>query len=156
MTTKTRVPAVEGLFTMDDPPHLIGGKGRSRGSYFFPKDMAGADPACFGDDERDEVLLSRTGTVWSYTTSSYPPPLPYVVTTEPFVPLVIAAVELDDQKLVVCGQMVPGVDVADMSVGMRVELVLDTLYSDDDHDYLVWKWQPLAQDALAQDQEAGQ
>ena len=74
MPTRTRVPAVEGLFTMGDPPHLIGGKGRSRGSYFFPKDSAGADPACFGDDERDEVLLSRTGSVWSYTTSSYPPP----------------------------------------------------------------------------------
>jgi uncharacterized protein len=69
---------------------------------------------------------------------------------------VIAAVELDDQKLVVCGQMVPGVDVADMAVGMRVELVLDTLYSDDDHDYLVWKWQPLAAGRPRQDQEAGQ
>ena len=140
------MPAVDGLFTMDDPPHLIGGKGRTRGSYFFPKDGAGGDPACYGDDDREEVLLSRTGTVWSYTTSSYPPPLPYMVTTEPFEPLVIAAVELDDQKLVVCGQMVDGVDVADMSVGMRVEMTLDTLYSDDDHDYLVWKWQPQDQD----------
>ena len=27
---------------------------------------------------------------------------------------------------------------------MEVELVLDTLYEDDDHEYLVWKWRPLA------------
>lgn len=145
---KTRVPAVEGMFTMDEAePHLIGGRGRARGSYFFPKEMAGGDPACVGDDERDEVLLSRIGTVWSYTTSSYPPPLPYVVTTEPFEPLVIAAVHLEAENLVVCGQMMPGVAIEDMAVGMPVELRLDTLYEDDDHEYLVWKWDPIAEEA---------
>ncbi len=137
---KTRVPAVEGMFTMDDPPHLIGGRGVSRESYFFPKDMAGGDPACVGDAQREEVLLSRHGKIWSYTTSSYPPPLPYMVTTEPFEPLVIAAVHLEAENLVICGQMVPGIDVGDLEVGMDVELVVDTLYEDDDHDYVVWKW----------------
>lgn len=145
--TKTRVPAVEGFFTMDDPPALIGGRGRSRGSYFFPKDMAGGDPGCVGDAERDEVLLSRTGKIWSYTTSSYPPPLPYVVTTEPFEPIVIAAVHLEAENLVVCGQMMPGVSVDDLSVGMPVELTLDVLYEDDDHEYLVWKWDLRAEEA---------
>jgi hypothetical protein len=29
-------------------------------------------------------------------------------------------------------------------VGAEVELVLDTLYEDDDNEYLVWKWRPLA------------
>jgi uncharacterized OB-fold protein len=137
---KTRMPAVEGMFTMDREPHLIGGRGASRESYFFPKDMAGGDPACVGDTEREEVLLSRHGKVWSYTTSSYPPPLPYVITTEPFVPLVIAAVHLEAENLVVCGQMMPGIAVEDMSVGLDVELQLDTLYEDDDHEYVVWKW----------------
>ncbi len=138
---KQRVPAVEGMFTMDpDTPHLIGGRGRSRGSYFFPKDMAGGDPACLGDDDREEVLLSRVGKVWSYTTSSYPPPLPYVVTTEPFEPLVIAAVHLEAEDLVVCGQMMPGIAIDDMEVGLEVELRLDTLFEDDDNEYVVWKW----------------
>jgi uncharacterized OB-fold protein len=144
---KTQVPAVEGLFTMGAEPRLIGGKGRTRGSYFFPKDMAGGDPACFGDDERDEVLLSRTGKVWSYTTSSYPPPLPFVVTTEPFEPVVIAAVHLEPENLVVCGQMMPGIDVEDLAVGLDVELKLDTLYEDDEHEYLVWKWDLVPREA---------
>ena len=136
---KKRVPAVEGLFTMDErSPQLIGGRGRGRGSYFFPRDMAGADPGAGG--ERDEVLLSRFGTVWSYTTSHYPPPLPYVVTTEPFEPLVIAAVHLEPEDLVVCGQMMPGITTDDISVGTTVEQKLDTLYEDDEHEYLVWKW----------------
>jgi hypothetical protein len=29
-------------------------------------------------------------------------------------------------------------------VGDPVELVLDTLYEDDDHEYLVYKWRPVA------------
>ena len=138
---KNRVPAVEGMFTMDDDtPHLIGGIGRTRGSYFFPKDMAGGDPACVADDDREEVLLSRFGKVWSFTTSSYPPPLPYVVTTEPFEPLVIAAVHLEPENLVVCGQMMPGISIDDMEVGMDVELRIDTLFEDDENEYVVWKW----------------
>lgn len=141
--TKPRVPAVEGLFTTDDEPHLIGGRDSSGGSYFFPKDLAGGDPG--GGTDRDEVLLSRFGTVWSYTTSHYPPPLPYVVTTEPFEPIVIAAVHLEPENLVICGQMMPGVGVEDLSVGTPVVLRVDTLFEDDDNEYLVWKWDLVAE-----------
>ena len=42
------------------------------------------------------------------------------------------------------GQVVPGVGVDDLRVGDEVELVLDTLYEDDEHEYLVWKWRPIA------------
>ena len=42
------------------------------------------------------------------------------------------------------GQVVPGVDVDDLSVGTEVELVVDVLYEDDDNEYLVWKWRPAA------------
>ena len=37
----------------------------------------------------------------------------------------------------------PGVGVDDLSVGTEVELVLDTLYEDDEHEYMVWKWRPV-------------
>lgn len=140
--SKTQVPAAEGLFTMGDDPRLIGGKGKSNDSYFFPKNMGGNDPALVGESEREEVLLSNTGTIWSFTTSSYPPPKPYVITTEPFVPIVIAAVEIDNEKLVVLGQMAEGITVEDLSVGMRVKMIIDVLYEDDDHQYMVWKWEP--------------
>ena len=36
----------------------------------------------------------------------------------------------------------PGVTVDDLTVGDEVELVVDTLYSEDGSDYLVWKWRP--------------
>lgn len=141
--TRTQLAAVEGLFTLDsDEPRLIGGRARSRGSYFFPKALAGSDPACLGD-EVDEVLLSRTGQLWSYTTGEYAPPAPYVIPGDDFEPYVVAAVRLAEENLVVLGQVVEGVSVEDLSVGMEMELVIDVLYSDDEHDYLVWKWSPI-------------
>ena len=90
----------------------------------------------------DEVLLSRTGTIWSYTNSEYPPPPPFIV-TEPYEPVVVAAVELAEERMVVLGQVAPGWTVDDLHVGQEVELVLGTLYSDDDHDYMTWRWRPV-------------
>jgi hypothetical protein len=48
---------------------------------------------------------------------------------------------------------VPGVTVDDLSVGTEVEVVLDTLYEDDEHEYMVWKWQPV--DAQSATSEGG-
>lgn len=135
---------MEGLFTMDEQnPRLIGGKGIGRESYFFPKGLAGADPAgiALGTPEREEVLLSSQGTVWSYTTASYPPPAPYVVTRDPWEPFVLAAVELPE-KIVILGPMSDEVTLEDMRIGMKVELALTTLYEDDEHEYISWEWRP--------------
>jgi uncharacterized OB-fold protein len=59
------------------------------------------------------------------------------------VPFCLVAVELAAEKLVVMGQVVPGVTVDDLAVGDEVELVIDTLYAEDGQDFLVWKWRPL-------------
>lgn len=139
--TKTVVPAVEGLFVDSEEPHLIGGKVPGRDAWFFPKHLGGADPAA-GPVELEEVALSRTGRIWSFANSEYPPPPPFVVTTEPFQPITIAAVELDHEKMVILGQVADGWTVQDLAVGMPVELIVDTLYEDDEHIYTVWKWKP--------------
>ena len=140
--TKKRVPAVEGLFTTEELPHHIGGKVPGRESYFFPKDLGGSDPDAPVGEPLEEVLLSRRGTVWSFTNSEYPPPKPFIV-NEPYVPIVIAAVELEKEKMVVLGQVAVGLTVDDLEVGMEMELIVDTLYEDDDHEYLTWKWSPI-------------
>ena len=148
---KTRVPAVEGMFTMDGEPHLIGGKVPGRDTYFFPKHVAGGDPAMVGAYELEEVLLSRTGRVWSYTSSDYPPPPPFVPTTDPYVPITVAAVELEKEQMVILGQCVAGVTPDDLTIGTEVELVIDTLYEDDENEYMVWKWKPVAMTATPGD-----
>ncbi len=55
----------------------------------------------------------------------------------------IAAVELEVEKMVILGQVTPGWTVDDLRVGDQVELALGVLYEDDDHEYLTWQWRPL-------------
>jgi len=144
MTAKRRTPAVEGWFTTGDEPALLGARGVETGSYFFPTAIAtSANPAAPGE-EREPVELSRRGTVWSFATNHYAPPEPYVA-PDPFVPYTVVAVELRAEQMVVLGQLAEGVDPAALHVGDEVELTLGTLYEDDDHEYTVWKWQPVHQ-----------
>jgi uncharacterized protein len=42
------------------------------------------------------------------------------------------------------GLTIRDVNVDQLSIGMEVELTLGTLYTDEDHEYLVWKWKPAA------------
>jgi uncharacterized OB-fold protein len=151
---KTRLPAIEGWFTLDDEaPALLGSCCTTCGNFAFPKEgYFCRNPECQGR-EFDEVPLSRTGTIWSYTDAGYQPPEPYVA-TDPYVPFAIAAVELAAERMVVMGQVVPGVGADELHVGDEVELVLDTLYEDDEHEYVVWKWRPVATDGSTDRTEA--
>jgi uncharacterized OB-fold protein len=148
---KTELPAVEGWFTTDvDGVALLGSRCGSCGTYAFPREtLFCRNPAC-ASTEFDDVALSRRGTVWSYTDARYQPPAPYVA-ADPYVPFCIAAVELAEEKMVVMGQVVPGVTAEDLSIGTEVELVTDVLYEDDDHRYLVWKWRPVTKGPATQE-----
>lgn len=141
--SRTPRPAIDGWFTMDpDEPHLIGTRCSITGSYFFPPERSASRAPGSEGAELTDVELSRTGRLWSYTNAGYQPPEPYIPTSDPFEPFWIAAVELEAEKLTVLGQVIAGVTADELKVGMTMELVLDVLYSDDDHDYLIWKWQP--------------
>jgi len=144
MSTRARVPAIEGWFTLDPvAPALIGACCSACGTYFFPPPQAQfcRNPDC-GGESFERVPLSRTGRIWSFTNAGYQPPEPFVAAT-PFVPFAIAAVELAKERMIVLGQVASGVGVEDLEVGMTVELVLETLYSDADSDKLAWKWRPV-------------
>jgi len=139
---KTRVPAVEGWFTIGDEPALLGNRCLACGTVFFPKvTFSCRNPDCEGADF-EEIRLSRQGTVWSFTDAQYQPPPPYVVRGEEFRPFALAAVELADERLVVLGQVADGYGVADLAVGGGVELVVEELFSDEEHEYVMWKWRP--------------
>jgi uncharacterized OB-fold protein len=142
MMAKTRVPAIDGWFTTGDEPALVGNRGKETGSYFFPKSVAFSRNPAAPAEELEEVELGRRGRVWSFTTNHYPPPEPYVA-PDPFVPYTIVAVELPEEQMVVLGQLADDADPAALKVGAEVELVLGTLYEDDEHQYEVWKWRPV-------------
>jgi len=143
----TSVPAIEGWFTTDPEPALLGTRCRVCGTAFFPRETTLCrNPHCNGtDDELAEVRLPRTGRVWSYTDARYQPPPPYIPRTDPYEPFALAAVELDHEGMVVLGQVADGFGCDDLSIGAPMELVVEPLYVSDDGSttYTTWKWRPL-------------
>jgi uncharacterized OB-fold protein len=138
------VPAVDGWFTLDDgDPALLGTRCTTCGTVFFPREERSCRNPGYDGTDLSEVRLSTRGRVWSYTNACYQPPAPYVPRTDPFEPFTLAAVELAEEQLVVLGQLVDGVGVEDLSVGTEVELVLDTLFEDDEKETVVYKWKPV-------------
>ncbi|NEA60424.1 benzoylsuccinyl-CoA thiolase [Streptomyces sp. SID13666] len=160
---RARKPVVAGWFTeagphTDDGPaaqgtgadqdfRLIGTRCQDCGSVFFPReDTFCRNPACSGTT-LEETPLSRRGRVWSYTDGRYRPPAPYV--SDPareWEPYVLVAVELAAERMVVLGQAAPGTALADLAVGMEVELVPGVLNEDDETTWTTWHWQPLGGD----------
>jgi uncharacterized protein len=145
-----RVPAIEGWFRFDADAEpgstsirLIGTRCSDSGTYFFPPERTMSRAPGFADAALDEVELSTTGRLWSYTDAQYQPPEPFVAPSDPYEPFCLAAVELEAEQLVVLGQVVAGVAVDDLAVGMPMELVLDVLDRDDEREVMVWKWRPV-------------
>lgn len=139
------VPAIEGWFTTGDEPRLLGSRCTDCGTVTFPRASGLCrNPGCRG---RELVAheLARVGTVWSYTDARYQPPPPFVPASEPFEPFALAAVELAEDGLVVLGQVAAGFGVEDLRVGMRVELVVETLHELDGVPQLTWRWRPLGE-----------
>ena len=54
------------------------------------------------------------------------------------------AVELTEERMVVLGQLADGVDPDSIEVGQEMQLVLGMLYENDENEYVVWKWKPVA------------
>ena len=140
----TQVPAIEGWFTTDEEPALLGTRCTTCGTVFFPRAEGFCrNPGCRGR-EFEETRLSRHGKVWSYTDAQYQPPPPYIAAADPYVPFALAAVELADEQLVVLGQLADGVTVDDVKVGTEVELVVEPLYELDGAEHLIYRWRPVA------------
>jgi uncharacterized OB-fold protein len=94
----------EGLFRVDgDRAVLFASRRRSSGVVKFPAErpeLFDGDPDIQGDIEAIE--LSTTGTLYTYTTQQFPPPLPYKGIRDPkvFRPYVVGFVELAEGVLV--------------------------------------------------------
>ncbi|MQS35888.1 Zn-ribbon domain-containing OB-fold protein [Streptomyces katsurahamanus] len=138
---------VAGWFTHDSGEEdfrLLGTRCTACSSVVFPReDSFCRNPGC-GGGELTEVPLSRRGRVWSYTDGRYRPPAPYVSDPETeWEPYTLLAVELAAERMVVLGQAVPGVSVADLTVGMEVEAVPGVLNEDAGTVWTTWHWRPV-------------
>lgn len=135
-------PIIEGWFTLDEAePALLGSRCTSCGTYYFPKQANFCrNPGCEGE-EFEEVPLSRSGKLWSFTNACYQPPEPYIA-ADPFVPYAIAAVQLEREQMLVLGQVVSGVGVEELKAGMDMQLVLEDVPGEGG-ERVSWKWQPM-------------
>jgi len=131
-------PLLPGWHTLDSAaPELLGARCKACGTYYFPKQVSFCrNPACNGE-AFEEVALSRSGKLWSWTNACYAPPEPFVA-AEPYEPFAIAAVELAKEKMIVLGAVVKGVGVEKLRAGMAMELALEALADGK----LTWKWRP--------------
>lgn len=135
-------PVVEGWFTTDALPHLIGQRCTSCRTVMFPPLASWCpSPRCRGTD-LESLALSRRGTIWSFTNAGYQPPAPYIHQVDPYVPFGIAAVELAAEQIVVLGQVADGYDLEAIHVGQEVELVVEPLVEDCERAELTWRWRP--------------
>ncbi|MEU6122311.1 zinc ribbon domain-containing protein [Streptomyces sp. NPDC047123] len=142
--SRTRTPVVANWFAGEGEDfRLLGTRCSACACVFFPReDGFCRNPGCGGGDLA-EVPLSRRGRVWSYTDGRYRPPAPYVSDPElPWEPYTLIAVELEAERMVVLGQSVPGITVADLAVGMEVEVVPGVLNEDDGTTWTTWHWRP--------------
>jgi uncharacterized OB-fold protein len=140
MATETATPVVEGWFEeTDDGPKLIGTRCVECGTYYFPKQtLSCRNPSC-DSQEFEETHLSNTGKIWSFTNAGYAPPEPYV-SGDDFEPFIIAAVELEHEKMVILGQMTKDTDLDDLAAGKTVELTIEEIFEDDGVPRTTWKW----------------
>ncbi|MFJ8363384.1 Zn-ribbon domain-containing OB-fold protein [Streptomyces sp. NPDC093984] len=122
---------------------LVGTRCSACRSVFFPRqDAFCRNPGCEGGD-LVELSLSKRGRIWSYTDTRYRPPSPYVTNPElSWKPYALIAVELEAERIVVLGQAVPGVAVADLAVGMEAEVVPGVLHEDAETTWTTWNWRP--------------
>jgi uncharacterized OB-fold protein len=113
----TTVPVADGLFTWpDERPALIGSRHRATGAIGFPAEHG---------DEVEEILLSRTGTLFTWTTQEFVPPAPpYTGDTDPdaFVPYAVGYVELPEGILVE-GRLTESAPER-LAIGQEMELVV--------------------------------
>jgi uncharacterized OB-fold protein len=127
----------EGLFAVDDPPHLIGASCESCGNQHFP--ATDGCPYC-GSRTVARCPLPTTGRLWAWTGVGSAPP----GYTGP-VPYGFGVVELDGRIRVVT--RLTEADPSALEVGQRMRLVLVDIGSPDgahdpDDAVLTWAFEP--------------
>jgi len=148
VTDVVQVPVAQGLFTWpDEQPRLIASRHRGTGQIGFP---AGAD------DALEQVLLSRTGTLFTWTTQQFVPPSPpYTGETDAdsFEPYAVGYVELAEGILVE-GRLTE-MDPERLAIGMEMELVVIPFRlergseADPDREVVTFAFAPLAHDTAS-------
>jgi len=134
----------EGLFRVDgDRAILFASRRRSSGAVKFPAErpeLFDGEPEIQGDIEAIE--LSTKGTLYTYTTQEFPPPLPYKGNRDPkvFQPYVVGFVELTEGVLV--ESLIVGVPADQLRIGQPLVSTTTTLETGGGQPLLTFAFRP--------------
>lgn len=140
MSSKKKVPLIEGLFTWPaDQPRLLASRCKKCGVFAFPISPCCTNPDCVKDKENVEVVeLSHRARLHTWTQQIYPPAPPFKM--EPFHPFAIGMLDLPE------GLRILGMLTTDkVKIGMEMEMTTRKLFEDNENEYLTWAWKPVAQ-----------
>jgi len=135
----------EGLFRIDDGGRavLFGSRRRSSGLVKFPAER----PELFDGNpdiqsEIEPIELSTMGTLYTFTTQDFPPPLPYKGKRSPdeFKPYVIGFVELPEGVLV--ESLIVNVTSTELSIGQPLVSTTTVLETADGQSFTTFAFQP--------------
>jgi uncharacterized OB-fold protein len=130
----------EGLFRVDgDRAVLFGSRRRSTGAVKFPAER----PELFdGTDDIEPIELATEGTLFTFTTQEFAPPLPYQGKRAPdqFRPYVVGYVELPDGVLV--ETLIVDAQPSDLRIGQPMVSTTTTLDTDDGESVLTFAYRP--------------
>lgn len=136
-------PVADGLFTWpEEEPRLIGSRCADCGAKTFP--AQGYCPRCTST-AMTEVLLPRTGSLWTWTIQGFRPKSPPYRsddTVDTFEPFGVGYVDLDGD-LMVEARLTEN-DPGRLAVGLAMELVVVPLYRQEDGtDVLTYAFRPV-------------
>jgi|SRR6266511_1105837 len=136
-------PIADGLFTWPaDEPQLIGSRCDDCGAKTFPSQ--GYCPRC-ASTAMLEVLLPRTGSLWTWTIQGFRPKSPPYKgedTVDTFEPFGVGYVDLDGELMVETRLTENGPE--QLEIGREMELVVVPLYHEEDGtEVLTYAFRPL-------------
>jgi uncharacterized OB-fold protein len=134
----------EGLFRVDgDRAVLFGSRRRSSGVVKFPAErpeLFDGDPDTQADIESLE--LSTEGTLYTFTTQEFAPPLPYKGNRDPraFKPYIVGFVELAEGLLV--ESLIIDAGPAELRIGQSLVSTTTTLETEAGETFLTYAFRP--------------
>jgi uncharacterized protein len=139
-TEKKQIPVKKGVWAEPDTDgsvSLLGSKCLKCGELFFPKKDTGVCTHC-QSDRFEEIRLSREGTIYSYSVVEIRPPGYY----QGDVPYALGFIDLPEGIRV--ETLFTECDFDELTVGLPVEMVLDTLHEDDEgNEVICYKFKPI-------------
>jgi uncharacterized OB-fold protein len=134
----------ENLFRVDgDRAVLLGSRRRSTGVVKFPAERPELfDGSADIQADIEPFELSTEGTLYTFTTQEFPPPLPYKGDRDPktFRPYIVGFVELAEGVLV--ESLIIDIAAADLQIGQRMVSATTTLQTEAGESLLTFAFRP--------------